>query len=319
MKRFIVLISFLLPSTIRISLLRFAGFDIARDARLKPFSIILADHIVMEKNTSIDSFTVIAGLKSLILKKSSAVSRFTYISGKNELILGERSLIGSRCIINLGSGDVIFGEYSVLAPRSTIYTHGTFLPVTHGYSGKNKGVQIGSYTWIMQSTSIGPGVKIGSKSIILPGSTIVKGIQDNVVVYDTPVDRKSFPADLFKKELSNDDLETLIREIAISYSSFLLNNRKILDFDSNEERVLLMTRKGKIEVHFGLTNNFEETSFDKNVRHCFFGQNVEDNLILNDRYFILDFLKIRKSLCKPPKEMTDIEKYMFYEYGLKFI
>ncbi len=39
-------------------------------------------------------------------------------------------MVGSRCVINAGAGDVEIGEYSAFAPRSSIYTHGTFLPAT---------------------------------------------------------------------------------------------------------------------------------------------------------------------------------------------
>lgn len=320
MKRVLMLLSVFLPGKIRIFFLNILGHEISSKAILGSFSILLVNKMYIGEGAKIDGFSFIVGLKTLTMKQASGISRFTYISGGGNLRLNSRSLIGSRCIINTGSGDVTFGDYSVLAPRSTIYTHGTFLPITHGYSGKNKGVQIGSYTWIMQNSSIGPGVKIGSNIIVLPGSTIVKEIQDNMVAYDSPVERKSFPIALFKKELSDNDLEKLIREITISYLKYLLEQKKIIDFEVIENEIKVLTKKGdKLIIHLLSNSNIEKINIKKGIVYCFFGYNLDKNLLMNNKTYVLDFLNIQKSLCKPPKIIKDIEAYMFYEYGLKFI
>jgi len=320
MKKVLMLLSVFLPGKLRIYFLNCLGHEISSKAILAPFSILLVKKMLIDENAKIDSFSFIVGLKTLTLKQASGISRFTYISGGGTIHLNNRSLIGSRCVINTGSGDVIFGEYSVLAPRSSIYTHGTFLPVTHGYSGKNKGVQIGSYTWIMQNSSIGPGVKIGSNIIVLPGSTIVKGIQDNMVVFDTPVERKTFPIALFKKELSVDDLEKLIKEITISYLKHLIEEKKIIDFEAKENEILVLTKKGdNLLINLLSNSNIDKIDIKRGLNHCFFGHNLDKNLLMNNKTYILDFLNIQKSLCNPPKVIKDIEAYMFYEFGLKFI
>jgi len=319
MKTFLQLLYSFLPSAIRIFLLNMMGHNISRSAIIKPLAILMSKKIVIEENCKIDSFAVITGLKSLVMKKASAISRFSYISGGNLLYLDKRSLVGSRCIINTGSGDVTFGEYSVLAPRSTIYTHGTFLPVTHGYSKKNKGVQIGDYTWIMQSTSIGPGVNIGSNAIILPGSIIVKDILNDSVVYDTPTDRRIFPIDLFKKKLSDDDLKELIKEITRNYLNELIKKRKLISFEEFDNHFNINTKNLKFKVYIKPPEVFSIHAKVENINDCYFWFKMEDKLLTPSKHFILDFHRIINSNVNPPVIFKDYQSFMFYEYGLKFI
>lgn len=295
------------------------GYQVSNKAKLGLFSVVLSKEIIMEEGSKLDSFSIITGLSYLVLRKGSGISRFTYISGGNKLELGQRSLIGSRSIINSSSGDVVFGEYSVLSPRSTIYTHGTFLPVTHGYSFKNKGVTVGDYTWIMQNASIGPGVNIGSNVIVLPGSVIVKAIPDNLVVYDTPVERKTFPINLFKKELTNPDLEILIKNITIHYLNKLKGTNTVKAYVDHNSHIAVRAKNKSIIIHFcnppkkGLKKN-NETSVN-----CYFWYDVETDMISSSTEFILDFRKIIYSSANPPKELRGYNAFMFYEYGLKFI
>ena len=223
-KNIILVISTIFPSSIRILLMNLLGYKINRKARLKIFSIILAREISIEAYAKIDSFVVIAGLDKISYERIYAIQRFTYISGNNLFKINKRSMVGSRCVINAGAGDVEIGEYSAFAPRSSIYTHGTFLPATLGYPTTNNGVKIGDYCWIMQGSSIGPGVIIESNSIILPGSSIVKNIPANVVVYDTPTQRKSFSIYFFKRKLDETELISLIKEITINYLNELKSN-----------------------------------------------------------------------------------------------
>ena len=180
-KIIILIITTIFPSSIRIMLMNLLGYKINRNARLKIFSVILAKDIRIEAFAKIDSFVVIAGLDRLIMREYTAIQRFTYISGNHLFKMNKRAMVGSRCVISAGAGDIELGEYSALAPRSSIYTHGTFLPITHGYSRTNNGVKIGDFCWIMQCSSIGPGVIIDSNSIILPGSSIVKNIYEEGV------------------------------------------------------------------------------------------------------------------------------------------
>jgi acetyltransferase-like isoleucine patch superfamily enzyme len=319
MRKLFLLLSIFIPSIFRIPLLNILGYRVSPKAKLGLFSVLLSKEIIIEEGAKLDSFSVIAGLRSLVLRRGSGVSRFTYISGGNKLELGQRSLIGSRCIINPSSGDVVFGEYSVLAPRSTIYTHGTFLPATHGYSFKNKGVNVGSYTWIMQNASIGPGVNIGSNVIVLPGSVIVKAIPDNIVVYDTPIERKTFPINLFKKKLTNLELEKLIKDITHHYLKKLKASNTIKTFVDNDSNLSIKTNSKNITIHFCEPQKEKHEKKKGNDFDCYFWYDIEKDIMLSSPNFILDFKKIMHSSAKPPKALKDYNAFMFYEYGLKFL
>lgn len=314
MRKILLILSVFLPGTSRILLLNSLGYKVSLKAKLAPFSIIFAKDVLIEANARIESFTIIAGLKSLTMGSSSSISRFTYISGNGNLNMKSRSFIGSRCILNTNCGDIQLGEYSALSPRSTVFTHGAFLPVTHGYSFKNQGVSVGSYTWIMQNTSIGPGVKIGSNTIVLPGSVVVKQVKNDTVVYDTPVDRKTFPMGMFKKELTIDDLENLIKEITISFMKYLVKKKRITSYILIENKIQIKSKKQNLVIHFQKpTINCS----DQNL--CYFSHNIDSKIINNAKVFVLDFSKLSCSNVSSPKILEDYDGYMFYKYGLKFL
>jgi len=295
-------------------LLNKVGYKVSFQAKLSPFSIIFAKDVLIEANARIGSFTIIAGLKSLKMGSSSSISRFTYVSGSGSLNMKNRAFIGSRCILNTNCGDIQLGEYSALSPRSTIITHGTFLPVTHGYSFKNKGVSIGDYTWIMQNTSIGPGVKIGSNIIVLPGSLVVKEVKDNTVIYDTPVERKTFPMGIFKKELTIDNLENLIKEITISFMENLVKMKRIISYTHQENEIQIKSKKQNLIIYF------KKPTLNCVVQNsCYFSHNVDSKIIESIKVFVLDFSNLSCSNVSTPKILSGYNEYMFYHYGLKFL
>ncbi|MDP2365762.1 MAG: hypothetical protein Q8M94_18585, partial [Ignavibacteria bacterium] len=244
-KIIILIISTIFPSNLRIRLMNLLGFKINRKAKLNIFSVILAKEINIGAYAKIDSFVIITSLNKLVMEEYTAIQRFTYISGNYLFRLKKRAMVGSRCVISAGAGDIEIGEYSALAPRSSIYTHGTFLPATHGYPRTNNGVKIGDYCWIMQNASIGPGVIIESNSVILPGSSIVKNIPGNMVVYDTPVERKKFPIYFFKKKLDETELINLIKEITVNYLNTLKSNNNKIDFTVDDEVITINYNKNK--------------------------------------------------------------------------
>ena len=304
------------PSNLRIRMMILLGFKINHKARLKIFSIILAKDIQIEAYAKIDNFVVITSDR-LIMMENSTVQRFTYISGDNLFKLNKRAMVGSRCIISTNSGDVEIGEYSALAPRSSIHTHGTFLPVTLGYPNKNKGVKIGDFCWIMHSTSIGPGVNIESNSIILPGSNIVKNIPSNIVLYDTPFERKTFPIYFFKKKLDETELINLIKEITINYLITLKSNNKIIDYKINDDGIQIKCNKN-YRILFSkigptiLTANKDETQI-------YFYYNIDIDMMKNKQHICYDFTRIVKSYPKLPEVLNKFDDYAFSNYGLKFL
>jgi acetyltransferase-like isoleucine patch superfamily enzyme len=295
------------------------GYKVSRKARLKIFSVILAKDIHIGAFAKIDSFVVIAGLNRLVMQEYTAIQRFSYISGNHLFKINKRSMIGSRCVINAGAGDVEIGEYSAFAPRSSIYTHGTFLPATLGYPITNNGVKIGDYCWIMQGTSIGPGVIIESNSIILPGSTIVKNIPDNVVVYDTPTQRKSFPIYFFKKKLDDTELLDLIKKITINYLNTLKLKNIKLDFIIDSDVITIKYKKNKNYKIFFSKIDSTVVNHNRDETHIYFYYDLDIEMMKNKKYICYDFKNIVKSYPRLPEILNKFQDYAFAYYGLKFI
>lgn len=311
--------STILPSGLRIRLLNLLGFKINTKAKLNLLSIIIVNDIYIGAFAKIDSFVIVAGLDKLIMEEYSAIQRFTVISGNHDFKIKKRAMVGSRCVINAGAGNIEIGEYSALAPKSSIYTHGTFLPVTLGYSRTNKGIMIGDYCWIMQNTSIGPGVQIESNSIILPGSSIVKNIPGDLVVYDSPVERKKFPIYFFKKKLEDLELVELIKEITINYLNSLKPGTCEIQFSEDKNVLLIKHLKQKnYKIYFtGICSKVP----DKNDRtvSIFFYYDFDIELMKSKQYICYDFKRIINSSPKQPEILRDFDDYAFFHYGLKFM
>jgi acetyltransferase-like isoleucine patch superfamily enzyme len=318
-KIIVLAISTIFPSSIRILLMNLLGYKINRKAKLKLFSVILSRDIKIEAYAKIDSFVMIVGVDRLVMQEYSAIQRFTYISGNNLFKLHKRAMVGSRCVLNAGAGDIEIGEYSALAPRSSIYTHGTFLPATLGYPRTNNGVKIGDYCWIMQNTSIGPGVTIESNSILLPGSSIVKNIPSNLVVYDTPVERKKFPIYFFKKKLDDMELVELIKEITVNYLYSLKSSTDKLEFTIQNDTVSIKTEKNKNCRIFFSDINPNILKENENVESIFFYYDFEIDLIKTRQYICYDFKKIINSYPNLPEILRKFDDYAFFNYGLKFM
>lgn len=318
-KTIILVITTIFPPSLRIRLMNFIGYKVDSKAKLKFFSIILANEISIAAFARVDSFVIIAGLNKLVMQEYSAIQRFTYISGNHMFKINKRAMVGSRCIINAGAGNIEIGEYSALAPRSSIYTHGTFLPVTHGYPRTNSGVKIGDFCWIMQNTSIGPGVEIESNSIILPGSSIIKNIPRDTVVYDTPVQRKNFPIYFFKKVLEDKELLDLIKEITINYLTALKSDNDQIEFLIDNDAVIVnYLKKNKYKIHFSELNS-SILNNKECITQIFFYYDFDIELMKQRKYVCYDFKRIINSYPKLPEILIEFDKYVFFNYGLKFI
>jgi acetyltransferase-like isoleucine patch superfamily enzyme len=318
--KFIILaLTIILPSNIRIILMNLLGFKINRKAKLKLFSVILVKDLQIDAFAKIDSFVIIAGLDRLVMQEYSTIQRFTYISGNHLFKMKKRSMIGSRCVINMSAGDVEIGEYSALAPRSSIYTHGTFLPSTMGYPFRSSGVKIGDFCWIMQSSSIGPGVIIDSNSILLPGSAIIKNIPGNMVVYDTPFERKKFPIYFYKRKLSETELIELIKEITVNYLNILKLNKNKIIFTINDDVINIKGRKNhNYKIFFSKINPAILTD-NKEVTPIYFYYDLDIEMMKNNQYICYDFKNIIKCYPKLPPFLNKFDDYVVAEYGLQFL
>lgn len=318
-KKLKIIIQFLLfpfPSFIKIYMLRILGAKIGEGVKIPAFSLIVADEIELQPYSSLDIFVFIVGLCKVQLGVYSRVQRFSYISGNNYFSLNARSLIGSRCTINAGTGNIIIGEYSAIAPRSSLYTHGVFLPTTWGFYAKSGDIIIGDLVWIMHNCNISPKVTIGSRVLIFPGSTILKDVSNDIMLKDDGINRKEFKLDMVRKTITKEWLEAHIKEISLNLIRFELG-AEILNSQYDDDNIQFRYKKDIISIAFKRPQNISLTN--ENVNY-FFWYDFSENELLNNKYFCLDFYNLFYSVDTNKYDLLPIfASYFSLDYGLKFI
>jgi acetyltransferase-like isoleucine patch superfamily enzyme len=116
---------------------------------------------------------------------NSIISYGTQIKGPASFTCKDNAFLGIHCIFHCLE-DVSLGFYSGLGPRCTVYTHGSFLPVTMRYPAKFAPVVIEDYVWIAMAVVIMPGAHIESNCIINPGVVINARVKSNSLIQQNP-------------------------------------------------------------------------------------------------------------------------------------
>ncbi len=95
--------------------------------------------------------------------------------------------IGENCRI-LCYSNITIGEHCVIDPDVTIADSDLHTIIENGEEQArcSKGIEIGNHVWIGIGSKILKDVKIGDKSIVLPGSTVTEDIPGGVIVGGNP-------------------------------------------------------------------------------------------------------------------------------------
>jgi serine acetyltransferase len=172
MKRLIMLVSIILPWTLRRWLLRAVfGYQIDPTARIG-LAWVLPKKLIMERNSKIDHFTVCKGMDLISLSEYASVGRANWITAfpkdltdhfqhqkdrQPALVVGAHAAITSRHLIDC-TDTVEIGEFSILAGfRSQILTHSIDMKESIQSCAK---VSIGRYCFV------------GTNSVLLSGSSL---------------------------------------------------------------------------------------------------------------------------------------------------
>ena len=132
------------PSPIRVALYRLMGAKIMEGAIIRAFSIVLVKNLIMEPGARIRPFVVIVYPELLHLKAYSGISFFALIHGKASLKIGVQSHISLFNFIDLHE-NISLGNWSSPSAFCKIMTHGSYWPVSWGYSTKFEPVEIGDF------------------------------------------------------------------------------------------------------------------------------------------------------------------------------
>jgi acetyltransferase-like isoleucine patch superfamily enzyme len=179
-KQFVAILCFFLPSPPTRFLYRLCGFHIGKNVKMPPFSYIYGDKITIGNDVDIRKFVYIH-VHELTVGANAIISYGNQIKGDASFTCGDNCFLGIQCLIHCAE-DVTLGFYSGLGPRCTIYTHGSFLPVTMGYPAKFAPVVIGDFVWIAMEVTIMAGAHIEGNCIINPGTVIEGRVKSNSIV-----------------------------------------------------------------------------------------------------------------------------------------
>lgn len=168
--RLVASLGFFLPSTPTRWLFRLAGHRIGRNTRLPFFSFVCANKVELGNDIDIRPFVFI-NVDRLTIGSNTIVSFGCQIKGDTAFRTGDNCILGAHVIVHCDE-DVTLGFYAGVGPRSTIYTHGSFLPVTRGYPALFAEVQLEDYVWTGMGVLFLPGSHIEPNCIINPGVVV---------------------------------------------------------------------------------------------------------------------------------------------------
>jgi len=187
LKKAVAFLCIFLPSGPTRFLYRLCGHRIGKNVKMRPLSFIYADEMSIGNDVDIRNFVYIH-VRSLKVGANAIVSYGSQIKGIASFSCGDNCFIGVHCLINCAE-DVSLGFYSGLGPRCTVYTHGSFLPVTMGYPAKFAPVVIEDYVWIAMEVTLMPGVHIERCCIINPGVVVQGRVKSDSLIQ---IDPKSY-------------------------------------------------------------------------------------------------------------------------------
>jgi acetyltransferase-like isoleucine patch superfamily enzyme len=182
-KKIVAFFCFFLPSAPTRFLYRLCGFHIGKKAKIPPFSYIYADEMTIGNDVCIKKLVYI-NVHVLVVGANTIISYGNQIKGDASFSCGDNCFLGIHCLIHCAE-DITLGFYSGLGPRCTVYSHGSFLPVTMGYPAKFAPIVIEDYVWIAMEVTVMPGAHIERNCIIKPGVVIQGRIKaDSIVQLD---------------------------------------------------------------------------------------------------------------------------------------
>ena len=186
---------FLFPWNLRRYLLnRLFNYKIHKTAKIG-FSIILAEELIMHKNSRIHNLSICKNIDCLIMHEESGIASLNFITGFNtkqstvfphvvnrkcELILLEHSGITSRHYLDCNGG-IYIGKYTTVAGnRSTLQTHSIDI-----YKNRQdvKPIIIGDYCFLGTGCIILGGSVLPNYAILAAGSVLSASYNDSYYLY----------------------------------------------------------------------------------------------------------------------------------------
>lgn len=169
----------LMPSPIKIILLRARGAKIGRNCRIG-LSLIDAKNIEIGDNVQIASFNLIHRIDQLVMKSGSRMNGFNWLTGAGtgSFHLGRNSAI-TRLHFFEASASIFIDDNTIVAGRNTHF-------FTHGISSTNlddmRPIRIGPWCYIGSSSRFVPGAEVAEGTFVGMGSVVTKRFTETHVL-----------------------------------------------------------------------------------------------------------------------------------------
>lgn len=269
-KKILSALCFLLPSAVTCAIYRMLGHKIGKNTKIPVFSFVYADEIEIGNDVDIRPLVFIM-LKRLCIGNNSIISYGVQIKGNKSFVTRDNCMVGVNSVINC-EDDVYIGFYSCFGPKCTVYTHGSFLPVTQGYPAKFEKVVLEDYVWTGMNVTYMPGAYVESDCIINPGVIIKSKIKSGSIVEVNPGVLRVLDLNRLRKFQKKNDLEICEKILVeffeysgMNYSQdnvnkqFYADKKHLFKYFSEENRIELCYGK-KVKILYDLQNFYTDDS-----------------------------------------------------------
>jgi acetyltransferase-like isoleucine patch superfamily enzyme len=174
---------------------------LGRNVRIGKVCNIVADTLTIEDGVTIGDRVCIR-CKTVSLGRKSRIDSDVTIRGqvtpRSAFELGAAGWIYSHCYLN-PDDRLTIGDRTALGSHCLIFTHSSYLPVTHGYPVRFAPVSIGSDVWlpwhafVLPGAVIGDGATVGAFSMVggtVPPNSLAVGVPAKVVKESTSFRRR---------------------------------------------------------------------------------------------------------------------------------
>jgi acetyltransferase-like isoleucine patch superfamily enzyme len=181
---------------------RVGGTDIACE------EVLLEDEVVIGDGVSVRC-------KRFVMRRGSRIDNRVVIYGnataRSSIELGEHAWVFSDCIIN-PDDSISVGARTAVGNHGCLFTHSSYLPVTHGYPVTVAPIQIGEDVWLPWQVFVMPGATIGRGATVGAYSLVRGNIPEDSLAVGVPA-RVVRDAQSYRRRYSSEEMVHLCEEV----------------------------------------------------------------------------------------------------------
>jgi len=168
------------------------NLQVGNNVRIGKGCDIVADSLTIEDGVTIGDRVCIR-CKTVVLRRKSRIDSDVTIRGqvtpRSAFELGAGGWIFSHCYLN-PDDRLTIGDRTALGSHCLVFTHSSYLPITHGYPVRFAPVSIGADVWlpwhafVLPGAVIGDGATVGAFSMVggtIPPNSLAVGVPARVV------------------------------------------------------------------------------------------------------------------------------------------